>query len=114
VQAVRDGEQTRALQLVGTGGLFGAAFVVLKLHEWYSLSHHGFTLSTNDFFMFYFALTAIHVFHVLLGMFILGFIGRELRRDDPRRAWVVEAGATYWHMVDLIWVVLFAILYVMR
>ncbi|HVT63779.1 MAG TPA: cytochrome c oxidase subunit 3 [Mycobacteriales bacterium] len=114
VQAVRDDMHERALRLVAAGGGFGVAFVALKIHEWYALAHHGFKLSTNDFFMFYFALTAIHVFHVLLGMFVLGFVGRELRRADLRRAWVVEAGATYWHMVDLIWVVLFAILYVMR
>jgi nitric oxide reductase NorE protein len=114
VQAVRDGKHRKACQLVGAGATFGIAFVVLKGHEWYALSHHGFKLSTNEFFMFYFALTAIHVFHVLIGIFILGFAGRELRRDDLRRDWVIEAGATYWHMVDLIWVVLFAILYVMR
>ncbi|HVV75023.1 MAG TPA: cytochrome c oxidase subunit 3 [Mycobacteriales bacterium] len=114
VQAVRDGKHERATRLVGVGGLFGIAFVALKIHEWYVLSHHGFALSTNDFFMFYFALTAIHVFHVLLGMFVLGLVVRELRRDDLQRTWVVEAGATYWHMVDLIWVLLFAILYVMR
>lgn len=114
VQAVRDGKHDRAARLVNVGGLFGVAFVALKMHEWYVLAHHGFTLSTNDFFMFYFALTGIHVFHVLLGMFVLGFVARELRSVDLRRPWVAEAGATYWHMVDLIWVVLFAILYVMR
>ena len=114
VQAVRNGKHERAIRLVETGGLFGLAFVALKIHEWYALAHHGYTLSTNDFFMFYFALTGIHVFHVLLGMFVLGFVLRDLRRDDLRRTWVAEAGATYWHMVDLIWVVLFAILYVMR
>lgn len=114
VQAVRDGKHDRAARLLDIGGLFGVAFVALKIHEWYALAHQGFTLSTNDFFMFYFALTGIHVFHVLLGMFVLGFVARELRRVDLRRPWVAEAGATYWHMVDLIWVVLFAILYVMR
>jgi nitric oxide reductase NorE protein len=63
--------------------------------------------------MFYFALTGVHLFHVLMGLVVLGVVRRELRSASAR-AHVVEAGGVYWHMVDLLWVVLFALLYVMR
>jgi nitric oxide reductase NorE protein len=44
----------------------------------------------------------------------LGVVFRELRNPKHRRLSIVETGATYWHMVDLLWIVIFALLYVMR
>jgi nitric oxide reductase NorE protein len=64
--------------------------------------------------MFYFALTGVHLLHVLLGLLVLGFVHYELREPRLRRIRIVEAGAVYWHMVDLVWVVLFALVYLMR
>jgi nitric oxide reductase NorE protein len=56
----------------------------------------------------------VHLFHVSLGLLILGVVVRELRNPRRRRMFMVESGATYWHMVDLLWIVIFALLYVMR
>jgi nitric oxide reductase NorE protein len=72
------------------------------------------TFPSNDFFMFYFMLTGVHLFHVALGLVFLGVAFRELRNPKLRRVSMVETGATYWHMVDLLWIVIFGLLYVMR
>ena len=59
-------------------------------------------------------LTGVHLFHVALGLVILGVVVRELRNPRRRRVAMVESGAVYWHMVDLLWVVIFALFYVLR
>ena len=114
VAAARVGDYEKALQLNVFGGACGMLFIALKVYEWSSKIRQGFTLPSNDFFMFYYTLTGVHLFHVLLGLIFLGVVGVELRRPQLRRIWMVESGATYWHMVDLLWIVIFALLYVMR
>jgi nitric oxide reductase NorE protein len=114
VQAARRGEYERSRRLISYGGFCGVAFVAIKVFEWAHEISHGFTLVRNDFFMFYFMLTGVHLFHVLLGLVMLVVVNRELRSPERCRSWIVESGAVYWHMVDLLWVVIFALLYLMR
>lgn len=114
VQAVRRTDHAGALRLVGAGAGAGLGFIAIKGCEWSSELRRGLTLSSDDFFMFYYMLTGVHLFHVLLGLIILAVVARELRDERLRRPSVVEAGATYWHLVDLLWIVIFALLYVMR
>lgn len=114
VSATRAGEYRRALLLTGWGGGCGVLFVLVKAYEWTSKINAGLTFPHNDFYMFYYMLTGIHLFHVLLGLVFLGVVVAELRNPRKRRTSMVETGATYWHMVDLLWIVIFALLYVMR
>ena len=114
VQAARGGDHALALRLTYLGGLCGVAFIAIKAYEWSTKIAQGYTISSNDFFMFYYMLTGVHLFHVSLGLLILSITARELRNPRRRRISMVESGATYWHMVDLLWVVIFALLYVMR
>jgi nitric oxide reductase NorE protein len=114
VQAARADDHTQALRLTYFGGLCGVAFIAIKAYEWSTKIGQGYTISSNDFFMFYYMLTGVHLFHVSLGLLILGITVRELRNPRRRRPFMVESGATYWHMVDLLWIVIFALLYVMR
>jgi nitric oxide reductase NorE protein len=114
VQLTRSGDHTRALRLTAGGGLCGVAFIVLKAYEWSTKVAQGHTFSSNDFYMFYYLLTGVHLFHVVLGLVFLAVVAVELRNPARRRVGMVETGATYWHMVDLLWVVIFALLYVMR
>ncbi len=87
---------------------------MFKAYEWPTEVALGHTISSNSFFMFYYMLTGVHLFHVLVGLLILGVVARELRNPRRRRMFMVESGATYWHMVDLLWIAIFALLYVMR
>lgn len=114
VQAARAANAARASRLITYGGLCGLAFIAVKATEWGVEAAHGHTLAHDQFFMFYFMITGVHVLHVVLGLGILAIALRELRAVGAQRSWVVEAGATFWHMVDLLWVVIFALLYVVR
>ncbi|MFE9327327.1 cytochrome c oxidase subunit 3 [Nocardia sp. NPDC052278] len=113
VNAVRRGAVKTAERLVLAAGGCGLVFIALKAVEWHQEIAHGFTMS-NEFFSFYFVLTGIHLAHLVLGLLILGIVVRELRDSAKQRPGMVEQGATYWHMIDLLWIVIFAILYLMR
>ena len=114
VQATRARDDRRATRLITLGGLCGVLFTLIKVFEWAREIGNGFTLPRNEFFMFYYMLTGVHLVHVILGIGGLLFVRHELREPDLRREWVVEAGATYWHMVDLVWIFIFALIYLMR
>jgi nitric oxide reductase NorE protein len=114
VVAARAGQLSRATRLIGCGAACGALFILVKVYEWVSLVNGGYTFPRNEFFMFYFSLTGVHLFHVALGLVVLGMMVLELRTPKLRSVSLVEAGAIYWHMVDLLWIILFALLYLMR
>jgi len=93
--------------------LCGLGFVANKGIEWGSLIAAGITPMTNDFFMLFFVFTGIHLFHVLLGLVVLLIVRRVSARPllGVHEMRVIESGATFWHLVDLLWIVLFALLY---
>ena len=86
----------------------GTAFLVLKVFEYRSKLSAGVTLDTNDFFAFYYLLTGFHALHVLMGLIMLSIVLRWDSLDN------LETGAAFWHMVDLIWVVLYPLIYLVR
>jgi nitric oxide reductase NorE protein len=114
VLAARGGEHERAARLTLGGGACGVAFIAVKALEWSAKIRQGYTLPVNDFFAYYYVLTGVHVLHVVLGLIILGIVVRELRTPSLRRLSIVESGAIFWHLVDLLWIVIFVLLYVMR
>jgi heme/copper-type cytochrome/quinol oxidase subunit 3 len=113
VHSARAGHLAVAWRQALSTVLLGAAFVVSKLSEWYLGLRSGYSFATNDFFAFYFFLTGIHVVHVLLGFIFMGVGMQRLRAADASHQ-ALEIAAIYWHMVDFLWVVIFALLYVMR
>jgi nitric oxide reductase NorE protein len=114
VNAARVGDHRRATNLTLLGGLCGVVFIGIKAYEWISEIQADQTITSSDFFMYYYMLTGVHLFHVALGLVILGVVVANLRNSDLRRVSIVESGAIYWHLVDLLWVVIFALIYVMR
>lgn len=91
----------------------GAAFAILKAVEYAEKLRHGITPLTNDFYMYYFAFTAIHLVHVMVGCGGLIYMAAIARRrpHSPSRTMIVECGGIFWHMVDLLWIMLFALFY---
>ncbi|WP_422746081.1 cytochrome c oxidase subunit 3 family protein [Mycobacterium sp. WMMD1722] len=114
VQTARVGDHAAAVRLTIAGGACGVLFIAIKAYEWSAKVAAGQTMPSSEFFGFYYMLTGVHLFHVALGLLILGVVIRELRKPHRRRMSMIESGATYWHMVDLLWVVIFGLLYVMR
>lgn len=94
----------------------GAAFLILKSIEYNEKFSAGINLSTNDFYMFYISLTMFHFLHVILGMIILLAVAIKAQRGSYSAAdhIGVESGASYWHMVDLVWIILFPLVYLIH
>lgn len=94
----------------------GVGFVVVKGQEYAIHFAAGMELSSSTFSMFYLGLTGFHFFHVLLGLAVLTVLWRQTAAGayTPADANGLESGAAYWHMVDLVWLVLFPLVYVMR
>ncbi|MGO3294298.1 MAG: cytochrome c oxidase subunit 3 [Marinobacter sp.] len=90
-------------------------YTVGKLYEYVNLYSQGYNLGTNTFFMFYFFLTFFHFMHVILGQIILIVLAVKVGNGDYDGSDMngMESGASYWHMVDLAWLVLFPIIYVL-
>ncbi|HEB57122.1 MAG TPA: cytochrome c oxidase subunit 3 family protein [Gammaproteobacteria bacterium] len=94
----------------------GSLFLLVKIFEFHEEYVQGYSLSSNLFYTFYFSMTVFHFMHVILGMIILTAIMFKARRggysaEDHRG---VETGASYWHMVDMVWIILFPLIYVIR
>ncbi|RBL94097.1 nitric oxide reductase [Chitinophaga flava] len=90
----------------------GMVFLTLKSVEYGQKAAEGLTLGENTFFDFYWMLTGFHVIHVIIGMVILIYWKTtRSRRTDEEAMQHLEAGAAFWHLCDLIWLLLFPVLY---
>src|SRR5690554_963684 len=95
----------------------GAIYLFVKMNEYIGLYSSGYTLHTNTFFSFYFFSTFFHYLHVLAGIVILLLIARWLKttaEDSENRNRAAEGIASYWHMVDIVWIVLLPTLYLLK
>ncbi len=117
VQSSRAGAYRAALRDAFITAAFAAVFLFFKVFEWARLIRMGNGLDSNDFFTYYFFLTGIHFVHLLIGFVVLGVIVYQLRslaRPERKLQENIETSATYWHTVDFLWVLIFALLYVVR
>jgi nitric oxide reductase NorE protein len=111
--ALRSGARQIARSAVLAAMVCGGIFILLKVFEYHSLVTQGHGVGANHFYLYYFILTGVHLFHVCVGMAVLTSLLTQTRRHDisETRMAVVEGGACFWHLVDLLWVVLFPLLY---
>lgn len=108
--AVRMAETNTARTRAWLGGAFalGVVFLFVKWMEYADKAHHGIGIETNEFFTFYYLLTGFHAMHVAAGLVIFMLLIWKPARN------LIEAGAAFWHMVDLVWILLFPIIYLVR
>jgi nitric oxide reductase NorE protein len=85
----------------------GVVFLIVKAFEYASKASLGIDIETSQFFTFYYLITGFHAFHVVAGIAVLGLVAWA---DSTRN---MEAGVAFWHLVDLVWVLLFPIIYVL-
>lgn len=112
--AMHKAQAKKAVFLLIAAKLVALVYIVVKSWEYLSLFDQGITIETNTFFTLYFLITAFHLMHVLLGMVILAFIAKNAWCNNYNATNIsgFEAGASYWHMVDLLWIILFPLIYV--
>ena len=117
ISAARKAELDLADKLARGGLALGVSFAVLKLIEYGIKLSQGITPLTNDFFMFFFVMTFVHLLHASVGIAVLAYMRRRIRNltpgvaSDSKSFGVIETCGIYWHMVDLLWIVLFALFY---
>lgn len=116
VAAIKQGLSAACARWIAAAIGFGGIFLIIKLFEFQEKFAAGIALSTNTFYMFYLSLTIFHFMHVILGMAILAAVMLKARNGgySPANHTGVETGASYWHMVDLLWIILFPLVYVIR
>jgi nitric oxide reductase NorE protein len=111
-RAGRLGDMRAARRWLTAAVIIASGFGIVKGFEYADKIRAGHTVTSDTFFSYYFALTGVHLLHYLIGMIMLGFLALRVGFGEGARdlAWL-DGGALYWHMVDLLWVFLFAMLY---
>ena len=103
---------------LGVTILCALAFLFVKYFEYTGKFHHGIYPSSSTFMGIYFTLTGLHVLHIIGGVAVLLFywspIADKMYNEDPELlANRIEITGLYWHFVDLVWIFLFPILYLL-
>jgi cytochrome c oxidase subunit 3 len=125
VTAVQRDERRRTLWLLGGTILCAAIFMVIKYVEWSTKIHHGIYPNSphlaagppgeSVFFSLYFITTGLHGLHVLIGATLLAWVAVKVKRGAVHGGdyILLENSALYWHLVDLIWIFIFPLYYLM-
>ncbi len=120
LQLARQGQGQHARLSYTAAAALGSVFVIVKLFEYGQHLSAGASALGNDYFMYYFAFTGIHLLHVLIGIAALLLARRRCRLLQtgvpPRQGdlLMLEGVGVFWHLVDLLWIVLFFLIYVAR
>ncbi|HEY9315951.1 cytochrome c oxidase subunit 3 [Williamsia sp.] len=112
--AVRFGERGVAYRLLYAAMGCGVLFMVIKSIEWTIEIRAGLTFGSSAFGSYYYMMCALHLGHVVVGLIALFAIVTHLRRRPEPNWQLVDSAAIYWHMVDLLWIILFPLLYLVR
>jgi nitric oxide reductase NorE protein len=116
VRTVRTARRPQSALFLAGALICGAGFAAVKVVEYGEKIGAGITPLTDDFFLYYFVLTGLHSLHLLVGMAVLTFLVALSRKPSmtDRQFALFEGGACFWHMVDLLWIVLFPLLYLVH
>lgn len=111
-QAAEAGNGPLAAQRLWYTFLGGAVFLCVKAYEWTTEISHGYTITKNAFWSFYYVAAGIHASHVVAGMVIMAILSFDVKKNKELQR--VELIGNYWHFVDLIWIFLFPLLYIAK
>jgi len=113
IDAMKKGKARLLPRYFGATILLAGVFLCVKYVEYTEKFHHGLFPSTNIFFSLYYMMTGIHGIHVLIGMGVLSYVVVLARRGRLSETYYTpaEMSGLYWHFVDLVWIYLFPLLY---
>ncbi|HYF88803.1 cytochrome c oxidase subunit 3 [Azospirillum sp.] len=111
VAAGRRGAAKQARRAMLAAAAVGSVFLAVKAVEYSATLGAGLTIDSDTFFTLYFLLTGFHALHVVLGIVILLLVSRSGPETLVEN---LETGAAFWHMVDLVWVILYPLVYLIR
>ncbi len=119
VSAAQSGRIAAGVRWLGGTALLGTAFAALHLREWFAMFHEGWSVSHNplngpaQFGATFFGITGLHLLHVITGVAAILVIAAGFRRGRFN-AGHVETTGLYWHFVDLVWMFVFPMVYLMN
>jgi nitric oxide reductase NorE protein len=108
VEAARRASAARCRRHLVVAGALGLVFLFFKIREYAAETGAGIGFDSGTFFTLYFLITGFHALHVVLGIVILAIVAIWPSRLN------VETGAAFWHMVDLVWLLVFPVVYLVR
>ncbi len=124
--AMQKGDKTKCLQLLGATLLLAVIFLVNKYFEWGTKFEYGLVPGSETlqelghgtilFFGLYFFMTGVHALHILIGIGLFIFVIVKVKKGDVHKTdyiWIENTGL-YWHLVDLIWIFLFPLFYLIH
>ncbi len=126
ITAIQKGDRDKAVKLLITTLLLSLVFLVIKYFEWSAKIHHGLfpgmdyykLLPKGEalFFFLYFIMTGLHALHIIIGGILIGVVLRRTQRGEVNREKyaLAENAGLYWHLVDLIWIYLFPLFYLIH
>lgn len=113
LQSVREGDLRKLKLFLSLTLLFGAIFLSIQAYEYKHLLHDGFNPHVSLFGSVFYTTTGFHGFHVFCGVVCMAFVTGKalLGKYTPENHQGVETIGLYWHFVDLVWIILFTIIY---
>jgi cytochrome c oxidase subunit 3 len=126
ITAMQKGNIKLSKNLIWLTIIAAGIFLVIKSFEWSAKFEHGLfpgmehynSMGNGErlFFFLYFFMTGLHAFHVIIGAIFLYFIIRAIQKQKVRqdKYMFLENGGLYWHLVDLIWIYLFPLFYLIH
>jgi nitric oxide reductase NorE protein len=115
IKKMKLGLNIEASKMILLAMVTGIAFLLLKGYEYYDKIEDGIGLSTNTFFTFYWLITGFHFIHVTLAIFILLALYISIKKNKYTKDDYldVETGGVFWHLCDLIWILVFPLFYLL-
>lgn len=126
ITAIQKNDRNKAIILLGTTIFLALLFMVNKYFEWGAKISYGFfpdTASLHElgqgtilFFGLYFVMTGLHALHIIIGVILLAYILMKIQNRSIHSGnyYLLENGGLYWHLVDLIWIFLFPLFYLIH
>lgn len=111
-QAIVQKDNQKACKFLWLTIALGGVFLVVKAYEYTTEISHGFTITRNVFWSFYYTATGLHAFHVIAGMVIMAIVAFAVKKGENLQR--VEYIGIYWHFVDIVWIFLFPLLYIAK
>jgi cytochrome c oxidase subunit 3 len=117
VDASREGNKPKTMRWIGITMALGAIFAFLHIREWFGMIHEGVRLFQNPwgsplFGASFFGITGLHLLHVISGIVAMGVVARGYKRGSLNPGHI-ESTALYWHFVDLVWMFVVPLVYLM-
>jgi len=116
LSAVQTGRKNVAIAWLSMVMLMGLAFIGIEAWEYLHFIHEGLTITSSTFGSSYYVLTGTHKVHVAVGVIWMGILAYQIARNriPPEKAMQVEIAGLYWHFVDVIWIVIFTLVYLLN